>query len=78
MPASRWALFFETAFAPAAGADCGAFSATFCGIDCAVAAWASKSMLIGNGYVPGHAEAALALLRTRPPLLAAFERLVHS
>jgi L-erythro-3,5-diaminohexanoate dehydrogenase len=32
----------------------------------------SPELVIGNGYVPGHAEAALALLRRRPRLLAAF------
>jgi L-erythro-3,5-diaminohexanoate dehydrogenase len=32
----------------------------------------SAELVIGNGYVPGHAEAALALLRRRPRLLAAF------
>jgi L-erythro-3,5-diaminohexanoate dehydrogenase len=31
------------------------------------------SMLIGNGYAPGHAEATLALLREEPTLRAIFE-----
>ena len=30
------------------------------------------TLLIGNGYVPGHAEEALALLRRHPPLAAVF------
>jgi L-erythro-3,5-diaminohexanoate dehydrogenase len=33
-------------------------------------------MLIGNGYVPGHAEFALDLLRTTPPVRSLFERRV--
>jgi L-erythro-3,5-diaminohexanoate dehydrogenase len=31
-------------------------------------------MLIGNGYVPGHAEYALNLLRAVPAVRALFER----
>jgi L-erythro-3,5-diaminohexanoate dehydrogenase len=31
-------------------------------------------MLVGNGYVPGHADLALDLIRTRPGLRALFER----
>jgi L-erythro-3,5-diaminohexanoate dehydrogenase len=31
-------------------------------------------MLIGNGYVPGHAELALDLLRTEPGVRSLFER----
>jgi L-erythro-3,5-diaminohexanoate dehydrogenase len=30
-------------------------------------------MLIGNGYVPGHAEQALDLIRTEPAVRALFE-----
>jgi L-erythro-3,5-diaminohexanoate dehydrogenase len=37
---------------------------------------ADVTMLIGNGYVPGHAELALDLLRTTPALRALFERRV--
>jgi L-erythro-3,5-diaminohexanoate dehydrogenase len=32
------------------------------------------TMLIGNGYVPGHAELALDLLRTEPGVRSLFER----
>jgi L-erythro-3,5-diaminohexanoate dehydrogenase len=35
----------------------------------------STTLLIGNGYVPGHAAAALGLLRRHAPLRAAFEDL---
>jgi L-erythro-3,5-diaminohexanoate dehydrogenase len=36
-------------------------------------------MLIGNGYVPGHAELALDLLRSEPGVRALFEaRLTES
>ncbi|MGH3153744.1 MAG: L-erythro-3,5-diaminohexanoate dehydrogenase, partial [Streptosporangiaceae bacterium] len=35
---------------------------------------ADVTMLIGNGYVPGHAELALDLLRATPALRALFER----
>jgi L-erythro-3,5-diaminohexanoate dehydrogenase len=35
---------------------------------------ADVTMLIGNGYVPGHAEHALSLLRSRPGVRALFER----
>jgi L-erythro-3,5-diaminohexanoate dehydrogenase len=38
---------------------------------------ADVTMLIGNGYVPGHAELALDLLRTTPALRALFERRVE-
>jgi L-erythro-3,5-diaminohexanoate dehydrogenase len=34
---------------------------------------ADVTMLVGNGYVPGHAEAALALIRTEPGVRALFE-----
>ena len=34
-------------------------------------------LLIGNGYVPGHAEAALGLLRRHSALRAAFESLAR-
>jgi L-erythro-3,5-diaminohexanoate dehydrogenase len=37
---------------------------------------ADVTMLIGNGYVPGHAEFALDLLRTTPPVRSLFERRV--
>ena len=37
---------------------------------------ADVTMLIGNGYVPGHADLALDLLRTTPALRALFERRV--
>jgi L-erythro-3,5-diaminohexanoate dehydrogenase len=33
---------------------------------------ADVTMLIGNGYVPGHAETALGLLRSEPALLPLF------
>jgi L-erythro-3,5-diaminohexanoate dehydrogenase len=35
---------------------------------------ADVTMLIGNGYVPGHAELALEILRTEPGVRALFER----
>jgi L-erythro-3,5-diaminohexanoate dehydrogenase len=35
---------------------------------------ADVTMLVGNGYVPGHAEMALELLRTEPGVRALFER----
>jgi L-erythro-3,5-diaminohexanoate dehydrogenase len=35
---------------------------------------ADVTMLVGNGYVPGHAELALDLIRTTPGLRALFER----
>jgi L-erythro-3,5-diaminohexanoate dehydrogenase len=35
---------------------------------------ADVTMLIGNGYVPGHAELALDLLRTEPGVRSLFER----
>jgi L-erythro-3,5-diaminohexanoate dehydrogenase len=35
---------------------------------------ADVTMLVGNGYVPGHAEYALELLRTTPSVRALFER----
>jgi L-erythro-3,5-diaminohexanoate dehydrogenase len=38
---------------------------------------ADVTMLIGNGYVPGHAELALGLIRTTPALRAVFERRVE-
>jgi L-erythro-3,5-diaminohexanoate dehydrogenase len=38
---------------------------------------ADVTMLIGNGYVPGHAEFALDLLRTTPPVRSLFERRVQ-
>jgi L-erythro-3,5-diaminohexanoate dehydrogenase len=37
---------------------------------------ADVTMLVGNGYVPGHAELALDLIRTTPGLRALFERRV--
>ncbi len=37
---------------------------------------ADVTMLVGNGYVPGHAELALGLIRTNPALRALFERRV--
>ena len=37
-----------------------------------------ETMLVGNGYVPGHAEFALDLLRTTPPVRSLFERRVTS
>jgi L-erythro-3,5-diaminohexanoate dehydrogenase len=39
---------------------------------------ADVTMLVGNGYVPGHAELALDLIRTTPTLRALFERRVVS
>jgi L-erythro-3,5-diaminohexanoate dehydrogenase len=40
---------------------------------------ADVTMLIGNGYVPGHAELALDLLRSEPRVRALFEaRLAES
>ena len=40
---------------------------------------ADVTMLIGNGYVPGHAELALGLLRSEPGVRALFEaRLTES
>jgi len=38
---------------------------------------ADVTMLVGNGYVPGHADLALDLLRTTPGLRALFERRVR-
>jgi L-erythro-3,5-diaminohexanoate dehydrogenase len=35
---------------------------------------ADVTMLVGNGYVPGHAEYALSLLRGNPGVRALFER----
>jgi L-erythro-3,5-diaminohexanoate dehydrogenase len=35
---------------------------------------ADVTMLIGNGYVPGHADVALGLIRANPPVRALFER----
>jgi L-erythro-3,5-diaminohexanoate dehydrogenase len=37
---------------------------------------ADVTMLVGNGYVPGHAELALNLLRGTPSLRTLFERRV--
>ncbi len=37
---------------------------------------ADVTMLVGNGYVPGHADLALNLVRTTPGLRALFERRV--
>jgi L-erythro-3,5-diaminohexanoate dehydrogenase len=37
---------------------------------------ADVTMLVGNGYVPGHAELALDLVRTTPGLRTLFERRV--
>ena len=37
---------------------------------------ADVTMLVGNGYVPGHADLALDLIRTIPGLRALFERRV--
>src|ERR1700730_1886596 len=37
---------------------------------------ADVTMLVGNGYVPGHADLALGLIRTTPGLRALFERRV--
>ncbi len=39
---------------------------------------ADVTMLIGNGYVPGHADLALGLVRTTPALRALFEQRVQS
>ena len=39
---------------------------------------ADVTMLVGNGYVPGHAELALDLVRATPALRALFERRVAS
>jgi L-erythro-3,5-diaminohexanoate dehydrogenase len=38
---------------------------------------ADVTMLVGNGYVPGHAEFALDLLRTTPAVRSLFERRIH-
>jgi L-erythro-3,5-diaminohexanoate dehydrogenase len=38
---------------------------------------ADVTMLVGNGYVPGHAELALGLIRTTPALRALFDRRVE-
>ncbi len=38
---------------------------------------ADVTMLVGNGYVPGHAELALDLLRTEPGVRALFESRLH-
>jgi L-erythro-3,5-diaminohexanoate dehydrogenase len=38
---------------------------------------ADVTMLVGNGYVPGHAEFALDLLRTTPLVRSLFEKRVH-
>jgi L-erythro-3,5-diaminohexanoate dehydrogenase len=38
---------------------------------------ADVTMLVGNGYVPGHADLALSLIRTTPALRALFERRVE-
>jgi L-erythro-3,5-diaminohexanoate dehydrogenase len=38
---------------------------------------ADVTMLVGNGYVPGHAEFALDLLRATPPVGRLFEKRVH-
>jgi L-erythro-3,5-diaminohexanoate dehydrogenase len=38
---------------------------------------ADVTMLVGNGYVPGHAELALDLLRTTPGVRTIFERRLH-
>jgi L-erythro-3,5-diaminohexanoate dehydrogenase len=35
---------------------------------------ADVTMLIGNGYVPGHADLAMDLLRTEPGVRALYER----
>ena len=37
---------------------------------------ADVTMLIGNGYVPGHADLALDLIRTAPALRTLFEQRV--
>jgi L-erythro-3,5-diaminohexanoate dehydrogenase len=39
---------------------------------------ADVTMLVGNGYVPGHAELALDLIRTTPALRALFERRIQA
>ena len=39
---------------------------------------ADVTMLVGNGYVPGHADFALGLLRTTPAVRSLFERRVNS
>ncbi|MGH3169327.1 MAG: L-erythro-3,5-diaminohexanoate dehydrogenase [Trebonia sp.] len=39
---------------------------------------ADVTMLVGNGYVPGHAEYALGLIRTNAAVRALFERRVHA
>jgi L-erythro-3,5-diaminohexanoate dehydrogenase len=39
---------------------------------------ADVTMLVGNGYVPGHADLALDLVRRTPSLRALFERRVQS
>ena len=38
---------------------------------------ADVTMLVGNGYVPGHADYALSLLRSQPGVRGLFERRVH-
>jgi L-erythro-3,5-diaminohexanoate dehydrogenase len=38
---------------------------------------ADVTMLVGNGYVPGHADYALSLLRSEPGVRGLFERRVH-
>jgi L-erythro-3,5-diaminohexanoate dehydrogenase len=38
---------------------------------------ADVTMLVGNGYVPGHADLALGLVRATPELRTLFERRVH-
>jgi L-erythro-3,5-diaminohexanoate dehydrogenase len=38
---------------------------------------ADVTMLVGNGYVPGHADLALGMIRTTPALRALFERRVE-
>ena len=38
---------------------------------------ADVTMLVGNGYVPGHAELALDLIRGTPGLRALFERRIR-
>jgi L-erythro-3,5-diaminohexanoate dehydrogenase len=39
---------------------------------------ADVTMLVGNGYVPGHAAYALGLIRTNAAVRALFERRVHA
>jgi L-erythro-3,5-diaminohexanoate dehydrogenase len=39
---------------------------------------ADVTMLIGNGYIPGHAELALDLVRTEPGVRALFDARLHS